>query len=138
MPYILDEQFRNILAGAAGASFVALTQLATRDTMQGSHLVAVGCFTVTMPIFVAAAAIPKFHKIEKGSRLASIAYDVVTTAGIIFLFGVASLLWAFGWYFAVAFMAVCAACFYIAGLFRNNSCLLAGADRNKFVCYPQT
>ena len=113
--YILDQHFRNLLAGAAGASFVAVTQLATRDTMQVSHLVAIGCFTVTMPVFVSAAVFPKFQEIKQGTRAAEIAYDFIVTAGLIFLFGIASLLWAFGWYFAIAFAAICWACFLLAG-----------------------
>lgn len=120
MPYILDEHFRNILAGAAGASFVAVTQLVTRDKLQVSHMVAIGCFTVTMPIFAAAAAFPKFQRIEKGSRLAARAYDVLVAAGAIFLFGVAGLLWAFGWYFGVAFTIICLGCYYVAGLVGKN------------------
>jgi hypothetical protein len=119
MPYILNEEFRTILAGAAGASFVAVTQLTPRDAIQVSHLVAIGCFSVTMPILAAAPAVPKFHQIEKGSRSAKIAYDVILIAGIILLLGVASILWVFGWYFAIAFVALCAAIVYLAGLISN-------------------
>lgn len=116
MPPVLNENIRNISAGAAGASFVALTQLATRDAIDTSHLVAIGCFSVALPILTAATAIPQFHKIEAGSRRAEITINIVISAWIIFLCGIAGVLWAFGWYFAVAFAAVGLVCFYVAGL----------------------
>jgi hypothetical protein len=116
MPPVLNENLRNISAGAAGASFVAITQLATRDTFEIFHLIAIGCFSVALPVLVGAAAIPQFHKIEKGSRWGEKTSDVLVTAIIIFLIGISSILWAFGWYFAVAFLAVCFACCYLAGV----------------------
>jgi len=103
-------------AGAAGASFVALTQLATRDSIHPFHLVAIGCFSVTLPVFVVAAAIPKFYQIEVDSRRGKTIQSIVAIAGIIFLLGITSLLWTFGWYFALGFVAVCLACYYAAGV----------------------
>lgn len=112
MPSHLNQHLRNISAGAAGASFVALTQLATRDGIDLSHSIAICCFSITLPIFVTIAIVPKFHTIQSDSSYVGTVSGVVVVVGIVFVFGVASLLWAFGWYFALAFTAICLACYW--------------------------
>jgi hypothetical protein len=112
MPVVLNETLRNLSAGAAGASFVALTQLATRDCIDISQSIAIGCFSVTLPIFVAAVTIPKFHKLEDDSPWGNVVSHIIGWSGVIFLLGIAALLWSFGWYFAFVFVAISYACYY--------------------------
>lgn len=109
----LNQHLRNISAGAAGASFVALTQLATRNGIDWSHSIAIGCFSITLPIFVTVAIVPKFHAMQSDSPWGETIHGVVVVAGIIFVCGVVSLLWSFGWYFGLAFAAICLACYWV-------------------------
>ena len=114
MSAVVTENIKKLSAAAAGGCFVAITQLATRDKIDTSDLVAIGCFSVTLPIFVTAATIPGFQAIQSGSALGTITSQVIGWSLSLFALGVASVLWSFGWYFAVASGAVAVACFLIA------------------------
>src|SRR5438132_2591570 len=58
--------------------------------------------------------IPGFQAIQSGSALGTITSQVIGWSLSLFALGVASVLWSFGWYFAVASGAVAVACFLIA------------------------
>lgn len=112
MAAAIPENIQRISAGAVVACFVVLTQLATRDCFHIAHLIAIGCFSATMPIFVAAITIPKYQKLEDDSPWGGAVSQIMGWTGVVFLLGVASLLWSFRWYFAVLFATISYACYY--------------------------
>ena len=81
-----------LFAGMAAASFVAVTQLATRPDLYLSHHIAIGLFALALPICVVVIATWKRGEIlsnvqegrlEKAMMVGSLAFCL----GIIFLFG---------------------------------------------------
>src|SRR5438270_8327620 len=96
---------RNACAAAAGACFIAIVQLATHDCRKVCELVAIGCFATTLPVFAGAAAVLAFHKLNDDSSLGRSLDYLIGHAGIVFIIGMAALLWTFGWFFGVTFLA---------------------------------
>jgi hypothetical protein len=103
MKPILREGMVEMLAGAAGASFVAITQLATRESINVAQFVAMGCFSISLPIFTVAAISLPLRKAELNSTWNKIIFLGLCITGLIFVLGIAALLWSFGWYFAFIF-----------------------------------
>lgn len=101
------------VAGAAAAgSFVALTQLIAQDTLSASHLTAIGCFAVSLPILTTLASVRHFTNVSaRDSRLASWVDQIAGWTGVVFLAGVDALFWSFGRVFGILFaFATIAAC----------------------------
>jgi hypothetical protein len=77
----------------AGASFVAVTQLATREYLSIAHLFALGCFALCLPIAISFAVWPEEYlrftppedidnRIKRGDRIATFAF----MGGVLMLF----------------------------------------------------
>lgn len=120
-PKFFDENTRKLSAGAAAGSFVAITQLATRDVIAQPQLIAIGCFTIALPIFAAVAASPSLRKMKMSISCEALVHTTVCMAGLIFLFGIASLLWGFGWYFGVIFGVLALACMFFLAVFESTT-----------------
>jgi hypothetical protein len=109
---LLREGVVEVCAGAAGASFVAITQVATRDSINVVQSVAIGCFSITLPIFTVAALSRPLREVELRSCWSKIIFLLLVVGGFAFVLGIASILWSFGWCYVIVFVLSTSVFFY--------------------------
>jgi hypothetical protein len=100
----MNDNQRKSYGIAAGACFVIITQLATRDRLTDSQLAAIKCFSISLPIFVGAVSIPAIRELEQGDPMFHLVDQLVGSALIIFWIGMFALLSSFGWTSGVFFI----------------------------------
>jgi hypothetical protein len=94
-----------LYAAIAGACFIGITQLATREHLYTSHIFSLCCFAASLPLMALRGVGGTFEDIEKDSWLWRL-IDVLTDGFLLlFWFGVVALLFSFGWVVALFFMA---------------------------------
>jgi hypothetical protein len=94
-----------LAAGMAGASFVAVTQLATRSDLNFMHKAAIALFALCLPCLVMGAMTwrnPPKNAFEQ--RVAELTDDVFLIAMLCFCIAIACLFASFGFVYAIVFV----------------------------------
>jgi hypothetical protein len=90
------ERRRLFWGGITGGSFVAVTQLATRDVIQTPHLTALICFAIVLPfaaVFTMSSDEFPIKDLPKNRR--RVFQEIAAVIGMLFWIGVAALFFAF-------------------------------------------
>jgi hypothetical protein len=95
----------------AGASFVAVTQFATRGDFNSSHKIAIVCFALALPVFVICAIEPGLPKDTSAARFTRRLNCYMALATSLFCIGVVALFFSFGIWTGVALVSGCAIAF---------------------------
>jgi hypothetical protein len=101
----LSDKQRTIAGVAAGACFVAITQLATRGQLTDAQLISVGCFAITMPVF-ACVSVSRALAMPPTPRFREVMEQMHSGATTVFLVGIAALLASFHWSIGIGFVLV--------------------------------
>lgn len=100
-----EAHLRRVYSVVCGACFIAITQLATREKLTGTQLIALGCFVTAMPFFALEAGVPRLEYLKKGSLLSHLVSYLSGFALPIFWIGVAALTFSFRWWVGLFFVA---------------------------------
>jgi hypothetical protein len=98
------EHLRKIYGIASGACFIAITQLAQRDTLQTDHIIALGCFASALPFCALQASTKRLDRLKKGSFLFSALSHFAGFSLPMVWLGVALLTFSFGWLVGLLFV----------------------------------
>jgi hypothetical protein len=107
------KNLRWVCTASAGGCFIAIIQLATCNQLTESQLVAIGCFATALPIFAAAAGIPKLQHQDEHSLVGEWINYCLDGAFVLFAAGLTALLYSLGWIFAVLFAVVSIMLFFV-------------------------
>jgi hypothetical protein len=101
-----DQRRRLFFGGITGGSFVAVTQLVTRDVIQWPHLIALICFAVVLPFAAMFTNWWDEFPIEDLPRAGKRAFQLIATVvGILFWIAIAALFFALRPLLCVIFVA---------------------------------
>ena len=102
------ERYKIWYGGIAGGSFIAVTQLITRDVFHWSQRVAIACFAFALPIATLFATWPNKYRQKAPQRpLRTLLDELGRTCGVVFTVGVSALFWSLGFAFALVFIVSC-------------------------------
>jgi hypothetical protein len=99
------ENYRKIQGAIAGACFIAITQLATRERLDGFQIFALCCFSSVLPFSALSAALDRVHDFDhkKDLPIYHLTEHLFGNAMFVFWLGLVALLFSFGWLLAVLF-----------------------------------
>ena len=127
------ERYRLWFGGIAGGSFVAVTQLMTRDELTPIQKVAVGCFALTLPLAVCFLVSPQNYLDKtRPPKLRNRAASIGALITLVFVLGVGVMFAAFGPLIGLIFLGgiilASAADRYILGGAQNSADNQADVD----------
>ena len=103
---VVEKRFKWLARGIVAASFIAVTQLITREKFELSHYVAVVCFGLSLPWSIIVAVWPTTEQAATTRAQNVRFWTIIFTPylSIAFITGVGALFWSFG---RAAFVAFC-------------------------------
>jgi len=104
------ERYRLWFGGIAGASFVAMTQLLTREQLNIAHKIALACFALTLPASVAFLLWPAKHATESPPpKIREFFRSTGALLTMVFIVAIGALFWSFNVVLGVVFVGSCVA-----------------------------